>query len=147
MTAHQTMRSARAGVTAAQAGLAHARQELEAAEQALADAAAAEVATRFRNVEWEVLYELGIGGMLVRYDDPSDANNNDRNLPRRFREKPGCLVSGEFDRRTPVSDRTMRSLVRSGLAHWVHEPRSPVEMKLTPAGMRRIEGMARPSRK
>jgi hypothetical protein len=147
MDANQTTRAAQAGVKAAQARLAAAQQDLQAAERALADAAAAEVATRFRRIEWEVLYELGIGGVLVRYDDPSDANNNDRNLPRRFREKPGCLVSGEFDRRTPVSDRTMRSLVRSGLAHWVHEPGSPVEMKLTPAGMRRIQGMARPSRK
>jgi len=144
MTEVRTTRAAQAGVKAAQARLAIAQQELQAAEQAFADAAAAEAETRFRNVEREVLYELSIGGMLVRYDDPSDDNRNGENLPRRFREKPGCLVSGEFDRRTPVSDRTMRSIVRSGLAHWVHEPRCPVEMKLTPAGARRMTGMLRP---
>jgi len=144
MTEVRTTRAAQAGVKAAQARLAIAQQELQAAEQAFADAAAAEAETRFRNVEREVLYELSIGGMLVRYDDPSDDNRNGENLPRRFREKPGCLVSGEFDRRTPVSDRTMRSIVRSGLAHWVHEPHSPVEMRLTPTGVRRTAGMTRP---
>lgn len=144
MNAVHTTREAQAGVAAAQARIAMAQQDLKTAEQALAEAVATEAATRFRKVEWEVLYELSIGGVLVRYDDPSNDNRNGDNLPRRFREKPGCLVSGEFDRRTPVSDRTMRSIVRSGLAQWVHEPGCPVEMKLTPAGVRRMAGMLRP---
>ncbi len=131
-------------VRAAERRLERARADLDAAHAALEDARAAEVAVRFRAVHWEVLYELRIGGMLVRYDDPSSDNNNDRNLPRRFREKPGCLVSGEFDRRTPVSDRTMRMLVQSGLAQWRQEHGGPIEMVLTPAGERRTADMTRP---
>lgn len=146
MNAVQTLRTAQAGLAAAKARLTAAQHELQAAQRELADATAAQAIAQFRRVEWKVLYELSIGGMLVRYEDPSDDNNNGSNLPRRFREKPGCLVSGESHRRTPVSDRTMRSIVRSGLAHWVHEPGCAVEMRLTAAGVRRTSGMTRPAR-
>jgi hypothetical protein len=142
---HARARAARDAVLTAERDLQTAERTLAAARAALDDARAAAVAERFRTVHWEVLYELRIGGMLVRYDDPSPSNNNDRNLPRRYREKPGCLVSGEFDRRTPVSDRTMRMLVDSGLAHWTRDQGGPVEMRLTPAGERRMAGHLRPS--
>ena len=140
-----TVREAETRVAAAKALLEDAERRVRDAQGDLNEAQAAEMIAKFRTVEWQVLYELRIGGMLVRYDDPSDENNNARNLPRRFRERPGCLVSGEFDRRTPVSDTTMRRLVQSGLAQWRHEPGCAIEMRLTPDGERRTATMTRPS--
>lgn len=147
MTRSAAIRAAEAQVDAAYANLRQAENDLHSAQAALNAVQADEVVSRFRTIDWEVLYELGIGGMLVRYETGSDGDALavNPNLPRRYVEKPGCLVSGEFDRRTPVSDRTMRLLVQSGLARWVERRGHATEMRLTEEGARRVAGMTRPS--
>lgn len=147
MTRSAAVRAAEARIETARADVQKAEDVLRSAEDALNDAQAEDTIAQFRTIDWEVLYELGIGGMLVRYEtgvDDAGVSLNP-NLPRRYVDRPGCLVSGEFDRRTPISDRTMRLLVRSGLARWVEQRGSATEMRLTDEGVRRIAGMARPS--
>lgn len=129
-------------VRSAERAVAGAERALAIARMALAEAERERIVVKFRDVHREVLYELRIGGQLVRYETQDGVN-----LPRRFAEKPGCLVSGEFDRRTPVSDTTMRTLVASGLTRWTQDQGGPVEMTLTPAGEHWTEDLARPTRR
>lgn len=132
--------NARRRMAQAESALAAARTRLDDAKTHLNDVIAEKIIAGLRRIDWEVVYELSIGSTLVRYMPYED----NPNLPGRFAEKPGCLISGEFDRRTPVSERTMDVLTRSGLAEWSVRPGQPNEMKLTDTGRRRAPGI-RPS--